>query len=366
MAPLATGRYEWDNIPPHFNTATEELREMKPQNAAISAISYYLPPKIVTNRDLVEEFGVWTDDKIYQKTGIRQRHVVDGELVSDLAAGAAEKLFEEHGTDRESVDFLLLCTESPDYYLPATACVVQDRIGLKKTAGALDYNLGCSGFVYGLALCKGLIAAGLASRVLLIAADTLTRTVHPKDKSTRTIFGDGAAAILIDRSEEAGIGEFVLGTDGSGMDKLIIPAGAWAAPRSPETAEERTNRWGNTRSAENLYMNGPEVLKFTLDTVPGAITEVLERHSMKMEDVDLFVFHQATLLILERLRKEVGIPQEKFYMNMEKKGNTVSATIPIALKDAADEGRLKAGDRVMVVGFGVGYSWGATILQWQS
>ncbi len=338
---------------------------MKESNAVISAISYYLPQKIVTNRDLVEEFGVWTEDKIFQKTGIMQRHVVDGELVSDLAVRAAERLFEEYGTDRASVDFLLLCTESPDYYLPATACVVQDRLGLRKTAGALDYNLGCSGFVYGLALAKGLIAAGLASRVLLITADTLTRTIHPKDKSTRTIFGDAAAAILIDRSEAPGIGRFVLGTDGSGMDKLIIPAGAWAAPRSQETAEERTNRWGNTRSAENLYMNGPEVLKFTVETVPGAVAEALELHSMKMEDVDLFVFHQATLLILEHLRKEIGIPAEKFFMNMKDKGNTVSATIPMALKDAETEGRLKPGHKAMVVGFGVGYSWGATILHWK-
>lgn len=337
---------------------------MKGFGAAISAISYYLPPKVVDNRALVEEFGTWTEDKIYQKTGIKERHVVDGELVSDLAARAAEKLFEEHGIDRETIDFLLLCTESPDYYLPATACVVQDRLGLKKTTGALDYNLGCSGFVYGLALSKGLIAAGIASRILLITADTLTRTIHPKDKSTRTIFGDAAAAILVEASDTARIGDFVLGTDGSGMDKLIIPAGAWAAPRSPETAAERTNKWGNTRSAENLYMNGPEVLNFTLATVPEAVSRTLEAHSLKLEDVDLFVFHQATLLILEHLRKEIGIPKEKFFMNMENKGNTVSATIPMALRDAADEGRLRPGDRVMAVGFGVGYSWGATIIRW--
>jgi 3-oxoacyl-[acyl-carrier-protein] synthase-3 len=332
--------------------------------AAISAISYYLPPKVVDNRALVEEFGTWTEDKIYQKTGIRERHVVDGELVSDLAARAAENLFAEHGIDRNTIDFLLLCTESPDYYLPATACVVQDRLGMKKSIGALDYNLGCSGFIYGLALSKGLIAAGVASRVLLITADTLSRTIHPKDKSTRTIFGDAAAAILVEASDTDRIGGFVLGTDGSGMDKLIIPAGAWAAPRTQETAAERTNRWGNTRSAENLYMNGPEVLNFTLATVPEAVRQVLEAHSLKLDDVDLFVFHQATLLILEHLRKEIGIPPEKFFMNMENKGNTVSATIPMALRDAADQGKLRPGDRVMAVGFGVGYSWGATIIRW--
>ena len=173
-----------------------------------------------------------------------------------------------------------------------------------------------------------------------------------------------AAATLIEGSDTARIGDFVLGTDGSGMDKLIIPAGAWAAPRSPETAVERTNKWGNTRSAENMYMNGPEVLKFTVETVPPAVQQALDVHSLKLEDIDLFVFHQATKLILEHLRKEIGIPEEKFYTNIENKGNTVSATIPMALRDAADEGRLRPGDRVMVVGFGVGFSWGATILRW--
>ena len=337
---------------------------MKGFGAGIRAISYYLPPKVVSNKALVEEFGVWTEDKISQKTGIKERRVVDGELVSDLATRAGEKLFEEHGIDRNDIDFLLLCTECPDYYLPATACVVQDRLGLKKTTGALDFNLGCSGFVYGLALAKGLIGTGIAKKVMLITADTLPRTVHPTDKSTRTIFGDAAAATLIEGSDTARIGEFVLGTDGSGMDKLIIPAGAWAAPRSPETAVERTNRWGNTRSAENLYMNGPEVLRFTLETVPPAVEQVLEIHSLRMEDIELFVFHQATRMILEHLRKEIDIPEEKFYVNIENKGNTVSATIPIALRDAADEGRLRPGDRVMVVGFGVGFSWGTTILRW--
>ncbi len=342
----------------------EAIEEMKVFGAAIRAISYYLPEKIMDNAALVKEFGTWTEDKIYLKTGIRERHVVTDELVSDLAAAAGEKLFAETGIDRNEIDFLLLCTECPDYFLPATACIVQDRLGLKKTTGALDFNLGCSGFIYGLALARGLIAGGIARKVLLLTADTLSRTVHPMDKSTRTIFGDAAAATLIEASEEGRIGDFVLGTDGSGRDKLIIPAGAWAQPRTAETAETKTNRWGNTRSAENLYMNGPEVLAFTLATVPGAVQEVLDIHGMKLEDVDLFVFHQASLLLLEHLRKEIGIVQEKFFLNMECKGNTVSATIPMALRDAVDQGRIRSGDRIMVVGFGVGYSWGTTMLRW--
>lgn len=337
---------------------------MRKNGAAIAHISYHLPDKVLDNKALVQEFGVWTEEKIYQKTGVRERRVVDGELVSDLAAAAGEKLLAESGVPRESIDFLLLCTELPDYFLPATACVVHNRLGLRTSAGALDFNLGCSGFIYGLALAKGLIAAELAGRVLLITADTITRTINPGDKSTRTIFGDGAAATLVVRSETDGIGQFVLGTDGSGKDNLIIPAGAWACPRSAETAETRTNRWGNTRSAENIYMNGPEVLRFTLEAVPPAIDGIMSRHGLAMDDIALVVFHQATRLILDNLREEMGIPHEKYYINLEEKGNTVSATIPIALRDAADEGRLHRGDRVLIAGFGVGYSWGGTILEW--
>ena len=327
---------------------------MKGFGAGIRAISYYLPPKVVDNRALVEEFGVWTEEKISQKTGIKERRVVDGELVSDIATRAGEKLFEEHGIDRGDVDFLLLCTECPDYYLPATACVVQDRLGLKKTTGALDFNLGCSGFIYGLALAKGLIGTGIARKVLLLTADTLTRTVHPMDKSTRTIFGDAAAATLVEGSDTGRIGEFVLGTDGSGMDKLIIPAGAWAAPRSPETAAERTNKWGNTRSAENLYMNGPRSGVHRRDGAPGDKAGP-ETHSLRLEDVDLFVFHRATKLILEHLRKEIGIPEEKFFVNIENKG-TLSAPRSRSPEDAADSGGCDRGQG-SGGGFGVGFSW---------
>ena len=202
--------------------------------AAVRAISVYLPEGILDNAELVRQFGTWTENKIYGKTGVSERRVVGDEKVSDLAAAAGERLFEEHGIDRSSIDFLLLCTECPDYFLPATACIVQNRLGLRKDAGALDYNLGCSGFVYGLALAKGLVLGGVARRVLLITAETITRTIHPQDKSTRTLFGDAAAATLVEASAERGIGEFVLGTDGSGAERLIIPAGAWARPSAKD------------------------------------------------------------------------------------------------------------------------------------
>ena len=329
---------------------------------AVRAISVYLPDGVLDNAELVRQFGTWTENKIYGKTGVSERRVVGDEKVSDLAAAAGERLFEEHGIDRGSIDFLLLCTECPDYFLPATACIVQNRLGLRKDTGALDYNLGCSGFIYGLALAKGLILGGVARRVLLITAETITRTIHPQDKSTRTLFGDAAAATLVEASAERGIGEFVLGTDGSGAERLIIPAGAWARPSSPETRVETKNKWGNVRTPENLYMDGPEILKFSMEVAPGCMNDTLERNGTSLEGLRLVVLHQASHMMLVKLRELLSIPEEKFVFNIEKYGNTVSSTIPIALYDSMKSGRLGKGDSVLVMGFGVGLSWGGTVL----
>ena len=329
---------------------------------AVRAISVYLPDGVLDNAELVRQFGTWTENKIYGKTGVSERRVVGDEKVSDLAVAAGERLFEEHGIDRGSIDFLLLCTECPDYFLPATACIVQNRLGLRKDTGALDYNLGCSGFIYGLALAKGLVLGGVARRVLLITAETITRTIHPQDKSTRTLFGDAAAATLVEASAERGIGEFVLGTDGSGAERLIIPAGAWARPSSPETRVETKNKWGNVRTPENLYMDGPEILKFSMEVAPGCMNDTLERNGTSLEGLRLVVLHQASHMMLVKLREVLAIPEEKFVFNIEKYGNTVSSTIPIALYDSMRSGRLGKGDSVLVMGFGVGLSWGGTVL----
>jgi 3-oxoacyl-[acyl-carrier-protein] synthase-3 len=334
-------------------------------NTAIRALSAYLPEKVLDNAELVRQFGTWTEEKIFGKTGVARRHVVDGELVSDLAVKAGEKLFAEHGVSREDIDFLLLCTECPDHFLPATACIVQDRLGLRKNAGALDYNLGCSGYVYGLALAKGLIAGGVARKVLLITAETITRTIHPKDKSTRAIFGDAATATLLEASREEGVGRFELGTDGSGASKLIIPAGAWARPSSPETRAETTNRWGNVRTPENLYLNGPEVLGFTLEVAPPCFDSILALNGASLSEIKLVVLHQASRMLLEKVRGALEIPEEKFVLDIENYGNTVSCTIPIALRDMELAGRLKKGDKALIMGFGVGLSWGGTVLTWQ-
>lgn len=328
-------------------------------------ISSYLPASVLTNEELAQSFPEWPAGKIYEKTGIRQRHIADAnECASDLAEQATRQLFATYAINPQGIDFIILATQSPDYLLPTTACVLQNRLGLPTTAGALDFNLGCSAYIYGLALAKGLLTAGVASNVLLVMADTYSKHLHPMDKSARTIFGDGAAATLISGSDAARIGQFVLGTDGSGYDKLIIPAGGMRLACSSETAVERTDQSGNMRSQNHLFMDGMEIFNFTIATVPRTVKETLEKNRVTMEEIDLFVFHQANKYMLDFLCKKCKIPAEKFYMNFADCGNTVSASIPIALARAVQDGTLKPGMKVMLVGFGVGLSWGATLITW--
>lgn len=332
-------------------------------NIGIQAIEYALPEKVLTNEELAKIYPDWTADKILLKTGISSRHVVSGnECASDLAEQAARKLFSSGIISPEKIDFILLATQSPDYFLPTTACILQDKLGIPQKAGALDFNLGCSAFIYGLAMAKSLINTGIAKNVLLLTAETYTKYIHPMDKSNRTIFGDGAAATVISEGGHT-IGQFDLGTDGSGKEYLIVPAGASRLAYSEETAREIDDN-GSVRTQNNLYMNGPEVFNFTIRVVPQSINNILEKHNLDLSDIDLFIFHQANKFMLDYLRKKMKITEDKFYVDMEDIGNTVSATIPIALKRAEGKGRLKKGDRVLIIGFGVGLSWGSTILTW--
>ena len=329
--------------------------------AALSAIEYHLPEKTVSTEGLSAEFPEWSVDKIDQKTGIKERHIVGpDECSSDLAVAAAQKLFVSGACDPQSIDYLLLCTQSPDYFLPTTACLVQDRLGLPTTTAALDFNLGCSGYIYGLGLAQGLIVSGQASNILLITAETYSKFVHPQDKSVRTIFGDASAATLI-RSVESDlplIGPFVYGTDGKGGPNLIVETGGMRRPRTVETSVTVEDRSGNVRSSDNLFMDGGEIFTFTLSAVPESVAKLLKRSGKSLEEIDLFVFHQANKYMLDHLRKRMKIAPEKFYIAMSHCGNTVSSTIPIALKHACLENRLPSGATVMLVGFGVGYSSG--------
>lgn len=329
-------------------------------------ISYYLPPTILTNEDLEKEYDSpsWTASKIYRKTGIRSRHIAKDKLASDIAVEAGEKFFAEHGISPSVIDFLLLCTQSPDYYLPTTACIVQDRLGIPTSAGAYDYNLGCSGYIYGLATAKGLLCAGVAKNVLLITAETYTKHIHPLDRSTRTVFGDGASATLIRMDDIDKIGQFVLVTDGKGAQNLIVPTGAMANPRTETTAAEHEDANGNIRSMDNIYMNGPEIYAFTLRGVPDLIDKTLSKNKLSMDQIDYVILHQANKLVLGSLREKLEIPEEKYCIDVEDIGNTVSSTIPISLKRAIEKNipQVKSGSKILIAGFGVGYSLGATVI----
>jgi 3-oxoacyl-[acyl-carrier-protein] synthase-3 len=336
-------------------------------NAAITATEYYLPDNVVSTESLAAEFPDWSVEKIEAKTGIHERHIAaPEECASDLAVAAARKLFESGACQPADIDYILLCTQSPDYFLPTTACLLQDRLGIPTTAGALDFNLGCSGFVAGLGLAKGLVETGQAARVLLLTAETYSKFLHPQDKSVRTIFGDAAAATLVERVDggEPSIGPFVYGTDGSGASNLIVPTGGLRCHRSPETAVEVQDDAGNLRSRDNLFMDGAEIFNFTIRAIPKCVQDLISRAQVALEDIDLFVFHQANQYMLNHLRKRMKIPEERFYIAMRHCGNTVSSTIPIALNHALRDGVLQRGHRVMVVGFGVGYSWAAALLRW--
>ncbi len=330
--------------------------------AFLKAISYYLPEDTLTNEMLAVEFPEWDVDKVYNKVGVRKRHLARPSVTAgDLAEKAARKLFDEKGVGPSDIDFIILCTQSPDFFLPSTACVLQDRLGIPTSAGAFDYNLGCSGCIYGMAMAKGLIAAGLASNVLLLTAETYTKYLHPLDKSNRTIFGDAAAACLISGVEGfAEIGDFVLGTDGSGASNLMVRSGA---ARQPEkTARESVDDDGHVNREDYLYMNGSAIFNFTLETVPPLMKSLLDKSGIEKADVDYYVFHQANKYMLNTIRKVCGIPADRFYMDLEDTGNTVSSTILIGLKECLRAGKILPGMEVMACGFGVGLSYGACML----
>lgn len=324
-------------------------------------IETYFPEKKLTNKELEAIFPDWSASKIEDKIGIKERFIVENDQTAlDLAFEASERALRNF--DKNQIDFLLLCTQSPDYLLPTSACILQNKLGLRTSIGALDFNLGCSGFIYGLALAKSLLIAGIASNVLLVTAETYSKHLHPNDRSNRSIFGDAAAAIIISRSDIENIFEFDLGTDGQGMDNLILINGGMR-----NKVENKLTEWvdeaGNIRSNNFLFMNGPEIFNFTIEKIPNLVSNVLRKNGLTLDEIDYVIFHQANKYMLNYLRLKLQIPKEKFYNNILLTGNTVSSTIPIALKECKEQNLIVAGDKVLLAGFGVGYSWGGTIIK---
>jgi 3-oxoacyl-[acyl-carrier-protein] synthase III len=333
--------------------------------AKIADIAGHLPEQALDNEELAALYPAWPADKILEKTGIRMRRVAGGdETAGDLACAAAKRLFAQGKVAASDVDFVILCTQAPDYLLPTTACVLQHRLGIPTSAGALDVNLGCSGFVYCLSLAKGLIETGAARCVLVLTADTYSKMIHPLDKSVRTLFGDGAAATAVVASDDpvAAIGPFVFGTDGGGARHLIVPAGGFRTPRSDETAQETRDDSDNVRSAQHLYMDGAEVMAFTLREVPRAVDALLRKADLTAEAIDYFVMHQANQFMLNALRKKLRVEPQRVPIVMQETGNTVSSTIPLALLEMRERKLLETPRRLMLVGFGVGLSWAACVL----
>ena len=329
--------------------------------AYIKAIEYYLPQKTITNEDLVHDFPEWSVDKIASKVGVNKRYIAsENETAVDLAMGAAQKLFNQ-GINKDSIDYVLFCTQSPDYFLPASACILQDKLGLSKDIGALDFNQGCSGYIYGLSLAKGLLAADIAANVLLLTGETYNKRLHPRDKGNRTIFGDAASATLIAAEGFAEIGNFSLGTDGFGAENLIMRTGG---ARNPEkTGIVKFDENNNPVSPDYIYMNGSEIFSFSLTVVPLLVKNTLENNGVEKDDVSVFIFHQANKYMLDFLRKKIKIDEDKFYIYLSEVGNTVSSTIPIALYEALKDGTFKKGMKVLLAGFGVGLSWGGCLLK---
>jgi 3-oxoacyl-[acyl-carrier-protein] synthase-3 len=316
-------------------------------NCKIANIEYYLPERVITNQYLHEICGI-DADFLENKIGIKERHIAaDNEYVSDLAVKAGELLFERNNINREEIELLLLCTQHGDYKLPTTACIVQNRLHLENICAAFDVNLGCSGFVYALGIAGNFIKTGQMKNVLIITADVYSKSIDYTDKNTASLFGDAGTAILLSASDgESNIQDIVYGTDGANYDKLIV---------------YNSGTVRNENKSKFLYMNGREIFKFSTRVVPVSIDDLLLRNGLQKSDIKYFIFHQANQYMLGEIQKRMALTDEQMVIDMEKYGNTVSSTIPIAYKNLLSAGKLQADDKIVFCGFGVGLSWASCL-----
>lgn len=331
-------------------------------SSRIADIDVFVPPETETNEQLTAVFSKTLIRRVEEKTGIVSRHICpDGMTALDMAEQAARRLIERRPDTASDIQYIIYCTQSPDHFLPSGACILQNRLGLSEKIGAFDFNLGCSGYVYGLDLADALIGSSRADRVLLLTGDTYSRFINPRDHANRLLFGDAASATIVERSPDenaARIGPFLLRTDGQGAENLIVPAGGARLPRTSHTAIETEDSNGAYRSLDNLHMNGREIFLFTISAVRDLIEEALAQTGDSIDSIDWFVMHQANRFVLEQISARCEIPYDRVVEHCAEVGNTVSTSIPIALKAYIDAGRIQPGHRMLLVGFGVGYSWG--------
>jgi 3-oxoacyl-[acyl-carrier-protein] synthase-3 len=334
-------------------------------SARIARIEYAVPDNVVTNDDFQRAHPEWRMEQVARKTGVLTRRFAAGdELASDLTFRAATEVLD--GFDKDEIDGLIFCTQSPDQIMPPNATLLHARLGLPKSVAAFDITLACSGFVYGLAIAKSMIDSMRMRSVLLLCGDTYSKYIHPEDRAALTLFGDGAAATLVDRSTaQSAILDFVLASDGqAGGDKFMIKAGGLRTPRSEATRVSRRDIAGNVRSDETIFMDGMAVLAFAQREVQPTVEQILRRNNLQLSEVKLVLFHQASLHALNILNDQLELRPDQTFSNIAHFGNTVSASLPILLKDAQSAGRLERGDLILIVGFGVGFSWGACLMRW--
>lgn len=329
------------------------MRQLRP--VGIIGTGKYVPERILTNSDL-EKMVETNDEWIVSRTGIKERHIAaPGQATSDLAYEAALKALESAGMKAEELDLIIVATVTPDSAFPSTACILQDKLGAKGAA-AFDLSAACSGFVYSLATATGFIQNGMYNNALVIGADTLSSITDYTDRNTCVLFGDGAGAVIVGEVPEGrGFQSFDLGAEGSGGSLLNLEAGGSRLPASHQTVDDKKHF---------IYMNGREVFKFAVRVMGSATERVLTKAGLTKENIDLFVPHQANIRIIQSAMQRLELPQEKVVINVDKYANTSAASIPLALVEAAEEGRMKAGDAVLMVGFGGGLTWGASVLIW--
>jgi 3-oxoacyl-[acyl-carrier-protein] synthase-3 len=324
--------------------------------AEIKSLATYVPPRLLTNADL-EKLVETSNDWIMQRTGIRERHIVDpGVATSDLAKEAALKAIDRAGLTPRDIDLIIVGTVTPDMLFPSTACLVQNKIGAKRAWG-FDLSAACSAFTYSLTVGSQMVATGAARHALVIGADVMSSIIDYTDRSTCVLFGDGAGAVVVSAAagDDVGILDFEHEVDGSGGQALCMPAGGSLLPATHETVDQRLHY---------VKQEGQTVFKFAVTKTGDVCARLLARNNLTADDIDLFVSHQANRRIILSAAERLGLPREKVVINIERFGNTTAATIPLALNDAVCEGRLKRGDRVLLASVGAGFTVGAILMRW--
>jgi len=321
---------------------------------SITGIGAYAPDHVITNDDLSKLMDT-SDEWIVERTGIRERRVAaDDQALSDLALPAARDALEQAGLDAGTVDLIIVATVTPDMAFPSAGAIIADELG-SPDAAAYDLSAGCTGFMYAVAQGYGMVAAGLARHALVVGGDVLSRILDWSDRGTAVLFGDGAGAVVIERVSEGGFLGFELGADGSGGSELYLPAGGSRTPASAETVAERKHF---------VQMNGREVFKFATRVLVSSAEKVLAECGKTVDDVDVYIPHQANVRIIEHAAEKLGIPREKIVINVERYGNTSSGSIPLALAEAQADGRLRDGALVLMTGMGAGLTWGSGLIEW--